>query len=95
MGKILWEDEVLTSPINFDFISSKFKNNSNNKVSGNFSINSYPNGLGYEVLRDESLFIKGDVNKFKRFPEFNLSLFIKDNKVLIENKKIIEISENL
>lgn len=91
LGKILWEDEVLTSPLNFDFISSKFKNNSNNKVSGNFSINSYPNGLGYEVLRDESIFIEGDVNKlFKRFPEFNLSLLIKNNRVLIEDKKIIE-----
>ena len=91
LGKILWEDELLTSPVNFDFISSKFKSISNNKVSGNYSIKSYPSGLGYEVLRDESLFIKGDADKlFKKFPEFNLSLLVKNNKVLIENKEIIE-----
>jgi len=49
LDKILWGDSQLTSPLNFDFISSEFKNYKENNLSGIYSINSSPIGLGFEV----------------------------------------------
>ena len=56
LGKILWGEKPLTSPINFDYILTESKNINYKKLSGSFYINSYPKGIGYDVIRDEKTF---------------------------------------
>jgi len=53
LGKILWGEKPLTSPINFDYILAESKNKNYLSLSGSFYINSYPKGVGYDVIRDE------------------------------------------
>ena len=56
LGKILWGEKPLTSPLNFDYILAESKNKNDINLSGSFYINSYPKGVGYDVIRDEKTF---------------------------------------
>ena len=91
LDQILWGDKKLSSPINFDYISSKFKQKKSVKISGDFSINNYPDGVGYTILRDTDNF-KNRKNSelFKDFPSFNIGIIIDGENTFIENKGIIE-----
>ena len=91
LDKILWGETQLSGPINFDFIKSEFEKNSTNNISGIFSINPYPKGLGVNLLKSEEIFETRNTNElFRKFPEFMLNISVKDNKAFIENKGIIE-----
>ena len=91
LDKILWGETQLSGPINFDFISSELENYSTNNISGIFSINPYPKGLGVNLLKSEEIFETRNTNElFREFPEFMLNISVKDNKAFIENKGIIE-----
>ena len=94
MGKILWGEKPLTSPINFDYILTESKNINYKKLSGSFYINSYPKGIGYDVIRDEKTF-KNRKNEdlFLKLPDFKLDLSIQGQNVIVHNKKIIETNE--
>lgn len=95
LGKILWDDEPLSSPLNFDYISSKFKSTNTKKVSGNFYINSFPKGIGYEVLKDEKTFKNRDNNElFIKFPSFKLTISIHGDDAVISNKNIQETNHD-
>ena len=94
LGKILWGEESLTSPINFDFILAESKNKNHINLSGSFYINSYPKGIGYEVIKDEKTFKnRNNEDLFLKFPDFRLDLSIQDQKVIIHNKNIIEADD--
>ncbi len=94
MGKILWGEIPLTSPINFDYILTESKNINYKKLSGSFYINSYPKGIGYDVIRDEKTF-KNRKNEdlFLKLPDFKLDLSIQGQNVIVHNKKIIETND--
>ena len=94
MGKILWGEKPLTSPINFDYILTESKNINYKKLSGSFYINSYPKGIGYDVIRDEKTF-KNRKNEdlFLKLPDFKLDLSIQGQNVIVHNKKIIETND--
>ncbi len=88
LGKILWGEKPLTSAINFDYILTESKNKNDINLSGSFYINSYPKGIGYDVLKNrknEDLFLK--------FPDFKLDLSIQGQNVIVHNKKIIETDD--
>lgn len=94
LGKILWGEKPLTSPINFDYILTESKNINYKKLSGSFYINSYPKGIGYDVIRDEKTF-KNRKNEdlFLKLPDFKLDLSIQGQNVIVHNKKIIETND--
>ena len=94
LGKILWGEKPLTSPINFDYILTESKNINHKNLSGSFYINSYPKGIGYDVIRDEKTF-KNRKNEdlFLKFPDFKLDLSIQGQNVIVHNKKIIETDD--
>ena len=84
LDKILWGETQLSGPINFDFIKSEFQKNSTNNISGIFSINPYPKGLGVNLLKSEEIFETRNTNElFRKFPEFMLNISVKDNKAFI------------
>ena len=75
LGKILWGESTLSSPLNFDFISKKFNDLNTKTLSGTYSINSFPLGIGFEVLKDEQTFKSGKNDElFKQFPEFSIEI---------------------
>ena len=75
LDKILWGETQLSGPINFDFIKSEFEKNSTNNISGIFSINPYPKGLGVNLLKSEEIFETRNTNElFREFPEFMLNM---------------------
>ena len=77
LGKILWGESPLSSPLNFDFISSKFNDLNTKSFSGTYSINSFPEGIGFEVLKDEQTFKNRKNDElFKQFPEFSIEISI-------------------
>ena len=84
----------LLSPINFDYILTESKNINYKNLSGSFYINSYPKGIGYDVIRDEKTF-KNRKNEdlFLKFPDFKLDLSIQGQNVIVHNKKIIETDD--
>jgi len=94
LGKILWGEKPLTSPINFDYILTESENKNHINLSGSFYINSYPKGIGYDVIRDEKTFKnRNNEDLFLKFPDFRLDLSIRDQNVIIYNKKIIETND--
>ena len=94
LGKILWGEKPLTSPINFDYILAESKNKNYVNLSGSFYINSYPRGIGYDVIRDEKTFKnRNNEDLFLKFPDFRLDLSIQDQNVIVHNKKIIETND--
>ena len=95
LGKILWGETPLNSPINFDFISSKSNKSNNRNFSGTYSINSFPEGIGVEVIKDEKTFKNRNNDElFKQFPEFTLDISIEGKNVTILNKGIIETNND-
>ena len=91
LGQILWGERKLSGPINFDYISSKFKQKSSTRISGDFSINDYPDGVGYTILRDTDNFKNRKNDElFKDFPSFNIGIIIDGENTFVENKEIIE-----
>ena len=94
LGKILWGEKPLTSPLNFDYILAESKNKNNVNLSGSFYINSYPKGIGYDVIRDAKTFKnRNNENLFLKFPDFKLNLSIQNQNVVIHNKQIIETDD--
>ena len=94
LGKILWGEKPSTSPINFDYILAESKNKNDINLSGSFYINSYPKGVGYDVIRDEKTFKnRNNEDLFIKFPDFRLDLSIQDQNVIVHNKKIIETDD--
>ena len=95
LGKILWGESPLSSPLNFDFISSKFNDLNTKSFSGTYSINVFPEGIGFEVLKDEQTFKNRKNDElFKQFPEFSIEISIEGKNVLIRNKNIIQTNNN-
>ena len=95
LDKILWGDSQLTSPLNFDFISSEFKNYKENNLSGIYSINSSPIGLGFEVLKNDNVIQSLDSEKIlNNFPKFSIPISITNNRVTVLDKKIIETNHH-
>ena len=95
LGKILWGESPLSSPLNFDFISSKFNDLNTKSFSGTYSINSFPEGIGFEVLKDDQTFKNRKNDElFKQFPEFSIEISIEGKNVLIRNKNIIQTNNN-
>ena len=95
LGKILWGDEQLSSPLNYDYISSKFDNTNTSEIAGDFYINSFPKGLGFEILRDQKTFKNRNNDElFVEFPPFRLTIFIRGNDVFISNKNIQETNHD-
>ena len=95
LGKILWGESPLSSPLNFDFISSKFNDLNTKSFSGTYSINSFPEGIGFEVLKDEQAFKNRKNDElFKQFPEFSIEISVEGKNVLIRNKNIIQTNNN-
>ena len=94
LGKILWGEKPLTSPINFDYILAESKNKNDINFSGSFYINPYPKGVGYDVIRDEKTF-KNRKNEdlFLKFPDFRVDLSIQGQNVIVYNKKIIDTDD--
>ena len=89
LGKILWGEAQLSTPLNFDYISSKINGTNTREISGYFSINSFPKGLGYEILKDEKTFKNRKNNElFVEFPTFKIFISVQGNDVLISNKNI-------
>ena len=84
LGKILWGESPLNSPLNFDFISLKSSKSNNKNFSGTYSINSFPEGIGVEILKDEKTFkTRNNDDLFEQFPEFSLDISVEGKKVII------------
>ncbi len=95
LGNILWGESPLNSPLNFDFISLKSSKSNNKNFSGTYSINSFPEGIGVEILKDEKTFkTRNNDDLFEQFPEFSLDISVEGKKVIIFNKGIIETKNN-